>query len=231
MRLEKLVLILVLVAGVLAGCGGETPAPTAEEEAVAVNVSTDESGAYVSAALDTSYEGALPASSQLAIGTLQLEETENAVAPQQAAALLPLWRAIQGGTLQNEAETNAVLRQIEGAMTSEQLAAIAAMQLTFDDMGTWAQEQGLNLRAPEATGDGEGGFAPPEGVSEEEREAMRATMEAGGMPSGDMSEEERAARRATAEASGITFPGGAGAGQLAALTEPLIELLTQRAVG
>jgi hypothetical protein len=83
------------------------------------------------------------------------------------------------------------------------------MQLTAKDLGAWAQEQGVTLGAP---GDGAGGFALPEGVTEEQMEAMRAT----------------------AEANGTTRPdgeGGMGAGQLAALAGPLIELLTQRAAG
>jgi hypothetical protein len=83
-----------------------------------------------------------------------------------------------------------------------------------------------------ATRQAEGGSGPPGNLGEEEREAMRATMDTGGMPFGDMSEEERAARRATAEASGMSFGGrgvGAGRGQLTVLAEPLIELLTQRA--
>jgi len=243
MKLENLTLILILVAGVLAGCGGETPAPAAEqEEAVAVNVVADESGEYVSAALDTSYEGALPASNQLALGTLRLEGTEEAVTPEQAVALLPLWQAIQSEALQSNTEINAVLKQIEGKMTSEQLQAIAAMQLTMEDLGTWTQEQGIGPRfSPEALatrqaeGGGQGGFGPPGNLSEEERASMRATMEAGGMPFGDrgnLSEEERAARRATAEAGGMNFSGRGfrgGAGQIGFLAQPLIDLLTQRA--
>jgi hypothetical protein len=115
------------------------------------------------------------------------------------------------------------------------VAAIAAMQLTAEDLGAWAQEQGVTLGA---SGDGAGGFALPEGVTEEQMEAMRATREAGGeggfAPPEGMSQEERVAMRATAEANGMTRPdgeGGMGAGQLAALAGPLIELLTQRAAG
>ncbi len=238
-----LIILTAITMMVLAACGGETPAPTAEKEAVAVNVSADESGAYVSAALDTSYEGALPASNQLALGTLQLEETENAVTPEQAKALLPLWQAIQGGALQSNTEVNAVIKQIEGKMTAEQLAAIAAIQLTAEDMSAWAQEQGLNMDfSPEALATrqaergGEGGPGQFGNLSEEEREAMRATMQAGGMPPGgdrgNLSEEERAAMRATAEASGMNFGGRGfrgGAGQLTFLAQPVIDLLTQRA--
>ena len=236
-----LVILTIVALTVLAGCGGETPAPTAEE-AVAVNVSADESGAYVSAALDTSYEGALPASNQLALGTLQLEETENAVTPEQAKTLLPLWQAIQGGALQSNTEINAVLKQIENEMTSEQLTAIAAMQLTAEDIGAWTQERGVGPEfSPEAMATrqaerGEqGGFGQRGNLSEEEREAMRATMEAGGMPfgpPGNLSEEEREAMRATAEASGMNFGNRVfrgGAGQINFLAQPVIELLTQRA--
>ena len=236
-----LIILTIIALTALAGCGGETPAPTAEE-AVAVNVSADESGAYVSAALDTSYEGALPASNQLALGTLQLEETENAVTPEQAKTLLPLWQAIQGGALQSNTEINAVLKQIESQMTSEQLTAIAAMQLTAEDMGAWAQERGGGPEfLPEAWATrqaergGQGGCGQRGNLSEEEREAMRATMEAGGMPFGppsNLSEEEREAMRATAEASGTNFGNRVfrgGAGQINFLAQPVIELLTQRA--
>lgn len=86
-----------------------------------------------------------------------------------------------------------------------------------------------------------GGFPRAGGdMSEEEQEALRATVEAGGgMPGGgafgDLSEEERADMRATMEAGGGDMPGrpeggaGRGAGQSGILLNPLIELLTQRA--
>ena len=120
------------------------------------------------------------------------------------------------------------------------IAAIAAMQLTFEDMGAWMQEQGLNFGLPAGAAGGQAGFG---NMSEEERAAMRATAQAGGgfggegRPFGNMSEEEREAMRATAEASGMTFPGagapgvgaGAGRGQLAVLAEQVVELLTERA--
>jgi hypothetical protein len=179
-------------------------------------------------------------SSQLALGTFLLEGTETAVSPEQAKTLLPLWQIVLSGTLMSEGETGAVLKQIEGAMTTEQLAAIAAMQLTFEDMGAWAQEQGVTLRGSgEGTpsSDGAGAFALPEGMGQEDLDAMRADRESGkggfGPPEG-VSEEEMKAMRATAQASGMTRPGGAGgmgAGQLAVLAGPLVELLTELAHG
>jgi hypothetical protein len=239
MKVWNTVLILVLVATVLAGCGGD-PSSSAEEASVQPAAS-GQGNTYTSTVLDDSYEEALPASSQLALGTFKLEETEHAVTPEQASALLPLWQAIEAGSLQSDAETIAVLKQIEGTMTADQLAAIAAMQLSFEDMGAWMQEQGVGFRPPAGAGEGQNPFG---NISEEERAAMRATRQAGGGgmpgqggPFGNLSEEERAAMRATAEASGSTFPGAgapgtedrAGRGQLAALAGPLVELLTERA--
>ena len=197
-------LIAALAVAVLAGCGGEqaTPAPA------------DEGGSetYTSAVLDTSYPDALNASSQLALGTIHLEESEIAVTPEQATALLPLWQALQGGVTV-QAEVDAVLAQIERTMAPEQLEAIAAMQLTQNDLGDWAQSQGLGMGAGDGSGqrgggqelspeelatrqaERGGGEMPPEmatrraemeNMSDEEQEAMRATMQAGGgMAGGD----------------------------------------------
>lgn len=234
MRCLHITLLLVLV-GVLAACGGDA-APTTEEQETSAEAVEDiaQVESYRSAVLDDSYEAALPASSQLALGIFHLQGTENAVTPEQARTLLPLWQAIQAGSLQSDAETNAVLKQIEGGMTAEQLAAIAAMQLTREDLEAWMQEQGLNFGPRPVGAGGQGPFAD---LSEEERVAMRATRQAGGGGGfgqggfGDLSEEERENIRATAEASGIRFGGrgGPGRGMLAVLAEPVVELLTQLA--
>jgi hypothetical protein len=242
-KFASITLILALAAGVLAGCGGNATPATGQQGTV--QVSTD-SAAYTSQVLDASYEGALPASSQIELGTLRLEGTDNAVTAQQAKALLPLWQAIQSGSLQGNAETNAVLKQIEGTMTAGQLAAIATMHLTFEDLGSVAQDQGVALGSwpqaqgtRQAGGSGQGGAGFPGNLSDEQRAAMRATAQAGGFngaaPGGNMSADQRAALRATAEASGMTFgssrAGGSQQGFLAVLAKPLIDLLTQRAAG
>jgi hypothetical protein len=228
MGIWQLGLALALVAGVLVGCGGGEATPEPVDEGVGET--------YTSAVLDTSYEGALNVSNQLALGTIQLEGTDNAVTIGQATALLPLWQALQGGVTA-QAEVEAVLRQIEGTMTPEQLAAVAAMQLTQEDLRAWMQEQGPGFGAQEqspelrATRQAEsgGGWLPPGGEMPPEMATRRAEME-------NMSEEEREALRATAQAGGGLSGrpgggGGAGGRQFIVLLNPLIELLQARAGG
>ncbi|MBE9507664.1 MAG: hypothetical protein IMY86_06395, partial [Chloroflexi bacterium] len=196
MKLWYVVLAIVVVV-MLAGCGGGQATPVGE----------DGGTAYTSEVLDTSYTGALDVGGQLVLGTIRLEETGNGVTPEQATALLPLWQALQGNVTA-QAEVNAVLKKIEETMTSEQLATIATMRLTLDDLRAWMQSQGLDVEGgpgpgPGGGGDGQrmppdappppsefaGGEMPPEmatrqaefeSMSEEEREALRATHEAGG---------------------------------------------------
>lgn len=231
MKVWYIGLMLVVVAGVLAGCGGgqatSAPADTAGSET------------YTSEVLDTSYSDALNVSNQLALGTIQLEGTEDAVTPEQAATLLPLWQALQGGVTA-QAEVNAVLKQVEGTMTPEQLEAVAAMQLTQEDMQAWMQEQGLGM----------GGGFPGAGEDPDARATRQAEFGGEGMPPGgegmppematrraemeNMSEEEREALGATAQAGGGMAGGaggraGGGSRQFTILLDPLIELLTQRA--
>ena len=230
MKIWYVGLVLILVVGVLAGCGGEQATPAPADESAGET--------YTSASLDTSYDGALNASSQLVLGTLQLEETDYAVTPEQAASLLPLWQALQGGVTA-EVEVNAVLKQIEGAMTQEQLEAIAAMQLTQENLSVWMREQGMGFggqgRSPELQATRQAEFGgegmPSDGEMPPEMATRRAEIE-------NMSDEEREAMRATAQAGG-GVPGGTGAGgrggaggrpgQFTILLNPLIELLTGRA--
>lgn len=131
------------------------------------------------AGLNENYTDALPVVEQLALGSLRLEETEQAVDESQAATLLPLWQAYQALSASDkaaEAEIAAVVKQLQQAMTSEQIAAIAAMQLTAEDLTASTEELGGLLgRGGWRQGDGEaeGGFAPVPGGGF-----------AGGMPGG-----------------------------------------------
>jgi len=193
--------------------------------------------------------GVLQGTTGLAMGTFRLEETENAVTPEQAAKLLPLWKVIQSGSLQGSAETEAVLKQIEGVFDDDQLAAIEEMELTFQDIGTWMQSpaaKALGIEMPAASEGGDTGTSERPGggafqnMTEEQRNQFRQEFQ-------NLSPEQRATRMAEmgiqrpeggAPPSG---PGGFGDGQGGRpggfggrggdsfLVEPLIELLTERA--
>ena len=101
--------------------------------------------------LSRSYANAAPVESQLLAGTFTLEGTNLAVTADQAKVLLPLWQQLQAisqklgpgqgqGQIQAtaasqssrsdpETQINGLAKQIEAAMTAEQIQAIAKQQL------------------------------------------------------------------------------------------------------
>ena len=128
------------------------------------------------APLTQDYENALPVLNQLVVGTFKLEDTDQAINAKQAAGLLPLWKAyrgMSGGTSSSPVEVQALLKQIRGAMTEEQLKAIAAMQLTNDDMMQLVQERGINITT-NASG----------AASTAARQSQRPALGGGGGPGG-----------------------------------------------
>jgi len=162
---------------------------------------------------------ALPQSIQLSLGTLSLEETPQAVTAEQAQELLPLWqmlRTLQQSDTAAQAETEAVLQQIQAAMTPEQLAAIKEMDLTPANMRAMAQELVLGMGGGESEGSNSGqerGFRPPDEMF------LGGGMRPGGGT--DLSPEAQA----TAMAERISSSFGT------ALMDRLIELLESRAGG
>ena len=159
--MKKIFLPLVfLFALLLASCSGTAaPAPTTGGDI------------YVSQNLPVDYEGALAVRNQLALGTLELIQTDSAISAEQAQTLLPLWQALRstqqaGGTAQ--AEVSALLTQIEAAMKPEQLQSIASMKLTLTNMQEWATANGITM--------GSGGGTPGQGsgMSPEARATKQA---------------------------------------------------------
>lgn len=141
-------LLSIFLALFIASCSG-TAAP----------VSTTSSDLYVSQNLPVDYEDALAVRNQLALGTLELIQTDSAISAEQAQTLLPLWQALRstqqaGGTAQ--AEVNALLTQIEAAMKPEQLQSIANMKLTFTNMQEWATANGITMGSGGTPGQGSG---------------------------------------------------------------------------
>lgn len=238
--------VLIVSALALAACGRNNDSNDQEErEPGTTTIMESDDGAAAprtDSALDTSFEGALPLTTQLMLGILRLEDTGDAVTAAQAATLLPLWQALQSGTIQNQAERAAVLSQIEGALTDRQIDAIGAMQLTAADLNDWAEAHGIEL--PQFGQFGQGGQGGPASqgrrggpggifadLSEDERAAFREEMQ-------NLSPEERRERLQemgveVPENAGQGGPGGgfrgAAGGRFGALMEPLIELLQSKA--
>jgi len=120
--------------------------------------------ASASASLDSSAQAR-----ELALGTLRLEGTSQAVDSQSAAQLLPLWQLMDELSTNSAAapqEISAVVGQIRATMTTEQIGAIDDMQLSAADLAgstsaasSSASSSGDTARVPmEAV---VGGGAPP----------------------------------------------------------------------
>jgi hypothetical protein len=127
--------IFVLAAILLAACGGQG-APASPG-----------SGSTYRSALPTNFKDALDVEGQLALGTLELEGTENQVTQDQAVALLPPWEALQANAAKSTLERQAILEQIETTMTEAQIKAIAAMRLTQAKAQAWMQDHAASSAA------------------------------------------------------------------------------------
>jgi hypothetical protein len=171
--MKKIFLPLVfLFALLLASCSG-TAAP----------ISTTGGDLYVSQNLPVDYENALAVRNQLALGTLQLDQTSSPISADQAKTLLPLWQALRstqqaGGTAQ--AEVNALLTQIEAAMKPEQLQSIASMKLTFTNMQEWATANGITMGSGSGTPGQGAGMSPEARATKQAAEGITSTSSGSG---------------------------------------------------
>jgi hypothetical protein len=88
--------------------------------------------------------GELSAPMQVALGTIKLDGTKNAVTAEQAKELLPLWETLQdleGSDTAATQEKEALVSQIQESMTQEQTQAITALNLSRQDMISIMQSQ------------------------------------------------------------------------------------------
>ena len=116
---------------------------------------------------------------KLAIGTLKLEGTDQAVQADQATELLPLWQAYQsvsGSSTAAAVEVQAVIDQIEETMTPEQKQAIEAMDLSGQNMMELMQSLGLDTFRPQIT--------PDANQSQNSFQSPGGAMPGGAMPGG-----------------------------------------------
>ncbi len=205
--MKKLLIIpLTVFTLLIASCSPDATEPEAAPLEADATPTT-----LIAGSLPIDYEDATSARSQLALGTIQLEDSDLAVSKEQANALLPLWQALlaleSSDTTATE-ELTAVQNQIILGMNDNQLAAIGAMQITNMDLTTFYTDQGLVVSTPSADSES-GGMGQNKDMTTEEREAFRATAEAQGTPVG--------------ESSG----GGSGQERKNVLTETVIAQLTE----
>jgi hypothetical protein len=179
---KTFVTIFMGVGLLLAGC------------AVLQNTATNSSSATATSAANG--QPSPPLSMWLALGTLNLEGTDLAVTPQQAATLLPLWQAADSlATSGNASSTDleAAFQQIQAAMTADQLQAIQSMDLSDQNMQALTQKLGIAMPAGQAT-------LTPE---------QQATLEAGGYSSAGANGQPPAGTPGPGGPGG--FPGAQGA--------------------
>ena len=140
---------LILITGILLAAMAACSSPKPE---VAVETTS---------ALSENYTDAMPIRTQLILGTIRLEGSDQQVTAEQARQLLPLWqgsRALQRTGTGAQEEVAAVLSQIEGVMTPDQIGAISNMRLTRTTMQETARSLGLVVGTDElGTGPGANG--------------------------------------------------------------------------
>jgi len=137
MKITRSLIILAVTASLLMACSSTPAEPT----------SVSLAGEY----LNSDYTDATSLRNQLAFGTIKLEGTANAITPEQAKTLIPLWQAVialSGDTTAAEEELTAVQDQIVAGLSAEQLQAIAVMKLTNTALNAFYAEFGIVLPTP-----------------------------------------------------------------------------------
>jgi hypothetical protein len=109
---------------------------------------------------------ALPATTQLIIGTIKLDGTDQAVTAEQAAELLPLWQTMQvlsDSDTAADQEKEALIAQIQETMTEQQIKAITDLNLTREDMMSIMQAQGTTMGSGPQSSSSQSGNSPSRG--------------------------------------------------------------------
>jgi hypothetical protein len=158
------VLMITLVLG-LSACASIAGAATPVEPTATPGI------------VSTNYNNALPVASQLALGTIRLKDTPDALTAEEAKTMLVLWKGMQALATNSSAsqlEVTALLAQIQDTMKPNQLQTIAAMKLTQADVQKVVQDLGTGAGGARAAASGStrtnnnnqgGGFDFPGGMA------------------------------------------------------------------
>ena len=209
--MKKIILLLFLIFSL--GAVACTATEDVDNGSVSSDTISAENNGTQTTRLDEDYRDALPIMTQLAAGTLELDETDLAVDATLAAELLPLWQAAQSLSNSDTAasvEVNAVLNQIQDTMSPAQIEAIAAMALTADSMAELLESGTITFGRGAGQGNqGEdGGFTPRQGGGPGAGGGLgRPGGGPGGLGGAELSEDAIATRQAE-------IASGEGVGQL-----------------
>jgi hypothetical protein len=216
MDMNKWLIYLVMGGMAIFGLAACSPA-SGENEPPA-----DSSDQKAAVRLNDAYENALSVSGQLALGTVRLEETDQAVDEIQATGLLPLWQALQ--SLSNSSTTanvelEAVINQLQDLMTPQQIQAIQAMALTNDSLAELIESGELAFGGGRFGGEDGGQGLPARGFAGGFGGGFPG---GGGFAGGELSEDDIATRQAVREA------GDFGGFQERALMGMAVRLLAEK---
>ena len=179
MKKNIFIMISFVLVLLLSACGA---APEAESSTDNGSTSEEITTTELNELEGEADEDALAESTELIMGTILLQNSEQAVDATQAGTLLTLWKAYRSlvnSETSAEEEVSAVLVQIKDEMTPEQLTAIEALELTNDNIQDKMQEMGIEM--------GRGmGFDFDSDMSQEDMQATREAMrESGELPEGN----------------------------------------------
>ena len=135
----------------------------------------------------------LSTAAKLALGTLKLEGTSNAITAAEAKELVTLWEGYQSistSDTTSQMELDALVKQIEATMTSDQQNAIDAMNLneqsiseTLSTLGETASLYGP-VGTPSVSASGQSGSTSGTSGIASSGSSGSASSGSGGMPSG-----------------------------------------------
>ena len=225
---------IILLASMLAACG--STAQTAASNGSASAATTPAAGSSQNGPTLDFSRMTLP--EKLAIGTLKLEGTDLAVDAEEAAELLPLWKAVN--TLRTSQtisikEMEALYSQIEGEMTPEQVKEIEGMSLTGEDIQQMMADLGINFGPGQMGGANQGSS----GSGTTQRQGGGTQGGPGMMPGGggpppeggfpqDGLDRQQGGSNTQSTPGAMQNPGRRG-GMGMMFIEPLIQLLKERA--
>jgi hypothetical protein len=159
--MKRTILIIPLITMLLLSAYANRAADTVADTAFTT--------ATPAATLDASCGNTPSIEQQLLLGTIKLQGTSQAVTKEQTTTQLPLWKEIKtlspsmapaegqgnataqptSSNTSNQDQITALVNQIQSAMTTDQLTAIAAMKITTQSAVTIMQTLGITMGDPQ----------------------------------------------------------------------------------